>query len=126
MPLSEDVLIQILTEPKNALVRQYQYFFSMENAELEFTPAALSKLAHKAMSRDTGARALRSVMEDIMLDLMYELPELTNDGAKYVHGCGTPSRPASNWPICAPRKKNRPENCSPGQFGRYFVQEHDG
>ena len=56
MPMTEDVLIQILTEPKNALTRQYQHFFSMENAELEFTPAALSKLgAYKAMSRDTGA-----------------------------------------------------------------------
>jgi ATP-dependent Clp protease ATP-binding subunit ClpX len=84
MPLSEQTLIQILTEPKNALVRQYQHFFSMENAELEFTPSALSKLAHRAMVRDTGARALRSVLEEVMLDLMYDLPEMSNDGAKYV------------------------------------------
>ncbi len=88
MPLSEETLIQILTEPKNALVRQYQHFFTMENAELEFTPAALSKLAHKAMARDTGARALRSVMEEVMLDLMYDLPEVANGGAKYVVDAG--------------------------------------
>jgi ATP-dependent Clp protease ATP-binding subunit ClpX len=84
MPLSEEILIQILTEPKNALVRQYQHFFGMENAELEFTPAALSKLARRAMQRDTGARALRSVMEEIMLELMYDLPEMNNEGTKYV------------------------------------------
>jgi ATP-dependent Clp protease ATP-binding subunit ClpX len=84
MPLSEETLITILTEPKNALVRQYQHFFSMENAELEFTPAALSKLAHRALKRDTGARALRSVMEEVMLELMYDLPELPNEGTKYV------------------------------------------
>ncbi len=84
MPLDERAMVQILTEPKNALVRQYQYFFSMEGAELEFTPAALRKLARKAMERDTGARALRSVMEEIMLPLMYELPEMNNDNAKYV------------------------------------------
>ena len=84
MPLTEETLIQILTEPKNALVRQYQQFFSMENAELEFTPAALSKLARRALKRDTGARALRSVMEEVMLDLMYDLPEMQNEGTKYV------------------------------------------
>ncbi|MCX5659600.1 MAG: ATP-dependent Clp protease ATP-binding subunit ClpX [Planctomycetota bacterium] len=84
MPLAESTLIQILTEPKNALVRQYQHFFTMENAELEFTPGALSMLAHRAMARDTGARALRSVMEEVMLDLMYDLPELANEGAKYI------------------------------------------
>ena len=84
MPLSEDTLIQILTEPKNALVKQYQYFFQMENAELEFTKPALIKLAQRAMKRDTGARALRSVLEDVMIDLMYDLPDLNKAGGKYI------------------------------------------
>jgi len=84
MPLSESTLIKILTEPKNAIIRQYQHFFSLENAELEFTEDALSLVAQRAMSRDTGARALRSVMEEIMLDLMYDLPDLENENAKYV------------------------------------------
>ncbi len=84
MPLTSDMLVQILTEPKNALIRQYQHFFKMENAELEFTPTALSKLAERAMARDTGARALRSVIEDVMLDLMYDLPETGSDGARYL------------------------------------------
>lgn len=82
--LTAEVLISILTEPKNALVRQYQYFFQMEGAELEFTEDALYALAHRALARDTGARALRSVMEEVMLDLMYDLPDMNNDGAKYV------------------------------------------
>lgn len=83
-PLSEQTLIQILTEPKNALVRQYQQFFAMENAVLEVTPSALKLLAHRALQRDTGARALRSVMEEVMLDLLYELPEHKNTGGKYI------------------------------------------
>ena len=84
MPLAVDAMVQILTEPKNALIRQYQFFFTMENAELEFTQAALEKLAGKAIARKTGARALRSVMEELMLELMYDLPDMNNEGAKYV------------------------------------------
>ncbi len=84
MPLDIGAMIQILTEPKNALIRQYQYFFTMENAELEFTDAALKRLAEKAITRKTGARALRSVMEELMIELMYDLPEMNNDGVKYV------------------------------------------
>ncbi len=84
MPLDVSALVQILTEPKNAMVRQYQFFFSMENAELEFTDSALERIAEKAIARKTGARALRSVMEEMMIELMYELPDLNNDGAKYV------------------------------------------
>jgi ATP-dependent Clp protease ATP-binding subunit ClpX len=83
-PLTVQSLVQILTEPKNALVRQYQYFFQMEGAELEFTESALHRIAQRAISRDTGARALRSVMEELMLDLMYDLPDMSNEGAKYV------------------------------------------
>ncbi|MCC7407288.1 MAG: ATP-dependent Clp protease ATP-binding subunit ClpX [Phycisphaeraceae bacterium] len=83
-PLNVEALVRILTEPKNALTRQYQHFFGMEQAELEFTTGALEQFAKRAMERDTGARALRSVMEEVMLELMYDLPELPNKGAKYV------------------------------------------
>jgi ATP-dependent Clp protease ATP-binding subunit ClpX len=81
--LDESALIQILTEPKNALVRQYQRLFEMEEAELKFTDEALSLLAQRAMKRDTGARALRAVMEELMVDMMYRLPEEPKPG-KYV------------------------------------------
>jgi ATP-dependent Clp protease ATP-binding subunit ClpX len=81
--LDEHALVQILTEPKNALVRQYQKLFEMEDATLEFTPEALKLLAHKAIARDTGARALRGIMEDLMVELMYRLPEEPKPG-KYV------------------------------------------
>ncbi len=81
--LDENALIDILTQPKNALVKQYQKFFEMENAELEFTQEALRRLAQKALKRDTGARALRSITEELMIDLMYQLPEEPKPG-KYV------------------------------------------
>jgi len=84
MPLTESTMVQILTEPKNALTRQYQHLFTMENSELEFTPSALSILATRAMARHTGARALRGVLEEVMLDLLYELPEEQYAGGKYV------------------------------------------
>ena len=73
--LNEDALINILTKPKNALVRQYQKFFELEEAKLEFKDDALRALAQKALTRDTGARALRSITEELMVDLMYQLPE---------------------------------------------------
>ena len=72
--LDESALIRILTEPKNALVKQYQTLFSMENARLTFSDAALSAIAKRAIKRKTGARGLRSIMEDILLDTMYDLP----------------------------------------------------
>jgi ATP-dependent Clp protease ATP-binding subunit ClpX len=81
--LDEGALIDILTKPKNALVKQYQRFFEMEDAELEFTAGALHALAQKALKRDTGARALRAIAEELMVDLMYQLPEETKP-AKYV------------------------------------------
>ncbi len=82
-PLDENALIDILTKPKNALIRQYQKFFEMENAELEFTADALHALAQKALKHDTGARALRSITEELMVDLMYQLPEESKP-AKYI------------------------------------------
>jgi ATP-dependent Clp protease ATP-binding subunit ClpX len=93
-PLDEDAMVRILTQPKNALVRQYQRFFEIEGAELEFTPEALAAVARRAMGLDTGARALRSVVESFMLELMFELPESSSQGLRYVisedfvTGCG--------------------------------------
>ena len=75
MPLDEDALVQIMTEPRNALVKQYRRFFEMEGADIEFTPDALREIAKKAKAKDTGARGLRSIVEDVMLDIMYELPD---------------------------------------------------
>jgi len=74
--LSEDALIQILTEPKNSLVKQYARLFDMENVELDFREDALRAVAHKAMARKTGARGLRSILESVLLDTMYEIPSL--------------------------------------------------
>ncbi len=76
--LEEPALIQILTEPKNALVKQYQKLFSMEDVELEVRPGALSAIAKKALARKTGARGLRSILEHALLDTMYELPGMDN------------------------------------------------
>lgn len=81
--LDENALIDILTQPKNALCKQYQKFFQMEDAELEFTEDGLHALAQKALKRDTGARALRAITEELMIDLMYQLPEETKP-AKYI------------------------------------------
>jgi len=83
-PLDEAALMQILTEPKNALVRQYQKLFEMEGAELDFEPDALKEIARLAKIRETGARGLRSIVEDIMLDVMYELPDMERKGRHVV------------------------------------------
>lgn len=74
--LDEDALITILTEPKNALVKQYGKLFEMENAELKFSDDALKAIAKKAIARKTGARGLRSILEALLLDTMYDLPDL--------------------------------------------------
>src|SRR5258707_1297210 len=75
--------MKILTEPKNALVRQYQKLFEMEGAEVEFEEPALREIAKRARERDTGARGLRSIVEDIMTDVMFELPDIETK-SKYV------------------------------------------
>ena len=74
--LTEDAMIQILTEPKNALVKQYQKLFGMDGVDLEIRPAALSAIARKALARKTGARGLRSIMEHALIDTMFDLPAL--------------------------------------------------
>ncbi|MGB9788067.1 MAG: ATP-dependent Clp protease ATP-binding subunit ClpX [Dictyoglomus turgidum] len=75
-PLSEEALLKILTEPKNALVKQYKALLSMEGVEINFTDEALKAIVKEAIDKATGARGLRAVMEELMLDLMYELPNL--------------------------------------------------
>ncbi len=72
--LDEKALIAILTQPKNAIVRQYQALFGMEDVELEFTPEALKAIADKAIARKTGARGLRAIVEDVLLDAMFDIP----------------------------------------------------
>lgn len=81
--LDTDALVEILIKPKNALIKQYQKLFEMEKADLKFTDGALTMLAEKAIERDTGARALRAIMEDLMLDIMYQLPE-EEKGGEYI------------------------------------------
>ncbi len=76
--LNSKALKNILTEPKNAIIKQYKKLFSMEGVELEFDPMALDEIVNKAVERKTGARALRSIVEGILLDIMYELPTMQN------------------------------------------------
>ena len=76
--LDEEALVKILTEPKNALVKQYQRLFDMEGAELEIREEALRAISRKAMDRKTGARGLRTILEQVLLDTMYELPSMEN------------------------------------------------
>ena len=84
--LGEDDLVRILTEPKNALTRQYQKLFELDNVTLRFTSDALRAIAHRAIERKTGARGLRNVMESVMLDIMYQLPSMPGVKAvSYTH-----------------------------------------
>jgi ATP-dependent Clp protease ATP-binding subunit ClpX len=76
--LTEEALVQILTEPKNALVKQYSKLLSMEGVDLEIRPSALQAIAKKALARKTGARGLRSILEQALIDTMYELPNAVN------------------------------------------------
>ncbi len=76
--LSEDALKSILTEPKNAILKQYKKLFLMEGVQLEFDPFAIDALVKKALERKTGARALRSIVEDFMIDIMYDIPDKEN------------------------------------------------
>jgi len=102
-PLDTDTLVQILTEPKNALVKQYKKLFEYENCELEFEPEALEAIAEKALKRDTGARALRAVMEELMLPAMYDLPDHSGSGKKVV----TPAVVAGEAALLAANKTRR-------------------
>lgn len=73
--LDEEALVRILTEPKNALTKQFSYLFSLDNVDLEFTKDALSEIAKKAIEKKSGARGLRSIVEKVLNDVMFELPD---------------------------------------------------
>ena len=94
--LTKDMLVKILKEPKNALIKQYQKLLSMDEVKLEFEDEALEVIADKAYEKDTGARALRSIVEELMLDIMYEIPKDKNIGRvvitkSYIEGTGGPT-----------------------------------
>jgi ATP-dependent Clp protease ATP-binding subunit ClpX len=93
--LNKELLIKVLKEPKNAILKQYQKLLELDEVKLEFTDDALDAIAEKALERDTGARALRSIIEDFMLDIMYEIPKDDNIGRvtitrEYIEGTGGP------------------------------------
>lgn len=93
--LNEDMLVQILKEPKNAILKQYQKLLALDEVKLEFDEGALSAIAKKAIEKDTGARALRAIIEEFMLDIMYEIPKDDNIGQvtiteAYITGTGGP------------------------------------
>ena len=83
--LDQEALMQILTEPKNALTRQYQYLFEMENVDLLFEDSALRAIAKKALERNTGARGLRSILENVLLETMYDLPSRSDIGTVIIN-----------------------------------------
>lgn len=85
-PLDADALVRVLSEPRNALVKQYQKMFEMEEAELHFTEDALRAFAERAQKKETGARGLRSIIEEVMLDIMFELPDQGRGSRYYITG----------------------------------------
>lgn len=93
--LTKEMLVQVLSEPRNAILKQYQKLLAMDEVDLEFAPDALEAIAEKAMEKKTGARALRAILEDLMLDIMYEIPKDDNIGRviitrDYIEGKGVP------------------------------------
>lgn len=93
--LDEDMLVKILKEPKNAILKQYQKLLALDEVKLDFDEGALGAIARKAMEKDTGARALRAIIEEFMLDIMYEIPKDDNIGEvtitkEYIEGTGGP------------------------------------
>ena len=94
-PMDKAMLIRVLKEPKNAIIKQYQKLLEMDEVKLKFSEDAYEAIAEKAMKRDTGARGLRSVIEDFMLDIMFEIPKDPNIGTvtitkDYIEGTGGP------------------------------------
>jgi ATP-dependent Clp protease ATP-binding subunit ClpX len=93
--LTKEMLVQVLQEPKNAILKQYKKLLALDEVDLEFAPDALAAIADKAMEKKTGARALRAILEDLMLDIMYEIPKDDNNGRviitrDYIEGKGVP------------------------------------
>lgn len=78
--LDEEMMVQVLKEPKNAILKQYQKLLALDEVKLTFTDDALMAIAKKAMEKDTGARALRAIIEEFMMDIMYEIPKDDNIG----------------------------------------------
>ena len=111
--LSETELIRILTEPKNALVRQYVYLMDLDGVELLFEPRSAQKIAHQAIERKSGARGLRAIIEKLMLETMFELPS-RNDvkqcviTEKCVDGLEGPILVPSDTPVRKPRTTRMP------------------
>ena len=93
--LTEEMLIKILKEPKNAILKQYKKLLALDEVDLEFDDSAMEAIAKKAMEKKTGARALRAIIEQFMLDIMYEIPKDDNIGkvtitGAYIEGVGAP------------------------------------
>ena len=93
--LTKEMMVKVLKEPRNAILKQYQKLLELDEVKLEFTEESLEAIADKAMERDTGARALRSIIEEFMLDIMYEIPKDDNIGRvtitkEYIEGTGGP------------------------------------
>jgi ATP-dependent Clp protease ATP-binding subunit ClpX len=103
-PLDHTALVRVLTEPKNALVKQYQRLFQMENAELNFSEEALKAIAIRAQQKDTGARGLRSIVEEVMLDIMYDLPE-RGPGNRYTITKNVIEGKREIYPLVEPKAK---------------------
>jgi ATP-dependent Clp protease ATP-binding subunit ClpX len=106
--LNEDALVRILTEPKNAITKQFKKLFDMEGVELEVRHDALLAIARKALKRKTGARGLRTIMESVLLDTMYDLPSLENVSKvvvdeSVINHQTEPYLIYTNTPVAAPR-----------------------
>ena len=106
--LDEEALMQILTEPKNALTRQYQYLFEMENVDLLFEDSALRAVAKRALERNTGARGLRSILENILLETMYDLPTRTDVGTVVINEAVINDKAAPIYLLERQPKKDKP------------------
>ncbi len=112
-PLFKDALVQILVEPKNALVKQYQQVFAIDGVELEFTPDALEAIAEQALQRGTGARGLRAILEEVLLDVMYDLPSRTDVGRCVVDRSVVLDRVAPTLVPLGARRSSRPAPAAP-------------
>ena len=107
--LDRRALVEILVEPKNALVKQYQKFFELEDVELEFTPDALDAVADQALARGTGARGLRAILEEVLLGVMYDLPSRDDIGRCVIDADVVLEKVL---PTLVPRAELTPRDCS--------------
>ena len=114
--LSQEMMVKILKEPKNAILKQYQKLLELDEVKLEFDDGALEAIAEKAMKKDTGARALRAIIEEFMLDIMYEIPKDDNIGRvtitrEYIEGTGGPIIDIRNNQAASLESYKQEENC---------------